>query len=345
MPRLLTIAIAMFLPAVLGAAVVQAGGEALEGTVVAKGATLQVGKSSVAWKDLRWFHAGERARAPLAPYAVVTSAGERYPGQILGYDGQQLRFAADPGTELELAADDLAALLLQPQRAIATPESLPALVRRDASAVSGNLKRLMRSGVVVSSQLGDFSVDDGDAVAYLWREPANGVGSHTLVLHGGARLRADWTLADGKLSCTHPRFGALTVPMNAVHSLRRHQGVQWLSASAQVVRHQGLLAEVPVPRAIDPTDPAAGLVLHSDSMLTWTLDKGRVAMLVEARRGTVGLVAAIDKRSVAKLVVPEGERRLWQFDVPGKKRVLIALKGSGVVPAEAALHEPHAVGR
>ena len=57
----------------------------------------------------------------------------------------------------------------------------------------------------------------------------------------------------------------------------------------------------------------------------------------------MGLVVAVDRKSVGKLVLAPGESRNWHLAVPAGKRLLLACKGITPRPGRLELHAPHLV--
>lgn len=332
-------------PLTLAAAAVSGAsgvGEA-DAAVLAKGA-LRLGDVTHAWNQLAWYHRG-RADAPLQPHAVVTAAGERYAGRVVSWDGRVLRFAADPAqsARIELAAEDLAALELQPTTGVILPQELPALLRRGGPPVPGRLSRLARDAVEVTGPLGAFAFDHDQVRSYLWRV-AEPTADDQVILVGGIRLHGQAAIAGEHLVIDHPRLGRLQLPLDAVQEIRRRRaGVHWLSGAQQVHRHRGALGDVPAPRALDPHDPAAGLHVVSDSVLSWPAVGGTLVLRAAAGTEPVGLVVAVDKKPVGKLVLQPGEVRTWHQRVPEGKRLLLAIKGLGPRPAVLELRAPHIV--
>lgn len=309
-----------------------------------KGGALTLGGVATAWNQLAWYHRGS-GDSPLEPHYAVTRAGDRLAGRITGWDGQTLRFAPDPGTsaQLELPAATLAAVCFGPAVHGHLPAELPALVRRGGPPVSGALGRLTREAVAVNGPLGTFSFGYDEAECFVFA-PAQAATVDQVLLVGGARLHGAAKFDGDRIAVDHPLLGTIRVPLGAVQEIRRRRaGLRWLGGEQSVHRHAAALGEVPEPRLLDAHDPAAGIAVTTDSVLSWSGAAGTFVVTAVGGSEAAGLVVAVDKKPVGKLVLAPGEVRTWHVAVPAGGRLLLACRSIGPRPVAIELRSPHLV--
>ena len=296
---------------------------------------IQAGDAALSVADLVYALAPPRLPTDSKRDTLVLANGERWNGEILGLDKEELRIRSQLFQERKLPISAVASLHFGGVEPGLTT-SPNTLYRRNGEPIPGKLVWIQDDSVAIDCVLGVVPVPRQEVLRFGLNPPQPpGTTGDQVTLTDGSILRGTLEVVEAQWRLKHDILGDLKLDPDSIqHLLRSSQRVRWLDAlDYEVVERAGPLSRAPMPRAL-PTARGflRGLRLWPDTRL-------RVDLPAAATLRTT-IAAMPTAESATRLLIRAGDALLWEGAISADNPTALELAvPQGVLEFEARFGE------